>query len=155
MKILVVEDEFSKKENIINLLNEYFEGNIEIHTAMSVRSAKNILKMDIGLDCIILDMSLPTYDIGKEEFGGRPRGFGGKDVIRQVIRQKQNIPILVLTAYEAFSVDSEDDEKDISLDELTEQLDKYTHTLILQVVKYNTLMDDWKNKVIEFLEKLK
>lgn len=37
-----------------------------------------------------------------EEFGGRPRGFGGKDVIRQVIRQKQNIPILVLTAYEAF-----------------------------------------------------
>lgn len=155
MKILVVEDESSKKENIINLLSEYFEGNVEVHTAMSVRSAKNILKENTGFDCIILDMSLPTYDIGKDEFGGRPRGFGGKDVIRQVIRQKQNIPILVLTAYEAFSVDSEDDEKDISLDELTEQLDKYSHTLILQVVKYNTLMDDWKNKVIEFLEELR
>lgn len=154
MKILVVEDEFSKKENIIGLLNEYFNGNVDIHTAMSVRSAKNILKVDSDFDCIILDMSLPTYDIGKEEFGGRPRGFGGKDVIRLVVRQKQNIPILVLTAYEAFSVDSEDDDTDISLDELKEQLDKYTETITIKVVKYNTLMDDWKNKVIEFLGNL-
>lgn len=154
MKILVVEDEFSKKENIINLLNEYFNGDVTIFTAMSVRSAKNILKTESCFDCIILDMSLPTYDIGKDEFGGRPRGFGGKDVIRQVVRDKKDTPILVLTAYEAFSIDSEDDEKDISLDELKEQLDKYTKISRLEVVKYNTLMDDWKNKVIEFLEKL-
>lgn len=155
MKVLIVEDELSKKENIISLLVENFN-NIELVTAMSVRSAKAELKKNLQFDCIILDMSLPTFDIGKEEFGGRPQGFGGKEVIRQVIRDKKNIPILVVTAYEAFSNPNHNDEnnKDITLDELKLQLDAYSSSLKIEVIKYNTLMDDWKAKVISFMEEL-
>ncbi|WP_151820205.1 response regulator [Acinetobacter soli] len=155
MKVLIVEDELSKKENIINLLCEKFN-DIQLVTAMSVRSAKAELKKDLEFDCIILDMSLPTFDIGKEEFGGRPQGFGGKEVIRQVIREKKNIPILVVTAYEAFSNPNSTDEnnKDITLDELTLQLETYSSSLKIEVIKYNTLMDDWKAKVLSFMEEI-
>ena len=155
MKVLIVEDELSKKENIISLLVENFN-DVEIFTAMSVRSAKAELKKNLDFDCLILDMSLPTFDIGKDEFGGRPQGFGGKEVIRQILRERKNIPILVVTAYEAFSNPNFMDEntKDITLDELKLQLEAYSANLRIKVIKYNTLMDDWKAKVLEFMEEI-
>ncbi|WP_296211417.1 response regulator [Psychrobacter sp. UBA3480] len=152
MRILVVEDELSKKENIISLVNENFPKSTLLE-AHSVKSAKILLKNKEGFDCIILDMSLPTFDIGRNEFGGRPQGFGGKEVIRQLFRDNRCIPIVVVTAYDFFS-NLEASDESMSLDELKKQLNKYSSKLTISVIKYSGLIDDWKEKLIEFLQEV-
>lgn len=152
MKILIVEDELSKKENIISLVKENFPKSTLLE-AHSVKSAKTLLKSKEGFDCIILDMSLPTFDIGRNEFGGRPQGFGGKEVIRQLFRDNRCIPIVVVTAYDFFS-NLEGSEESMSLDELKKQLNNYSSKLTISVIKYSGLIDDWKEKLIEFLQEV-
>lgn len=155
MKILVVEDELSKKENIISLIEKNFAESV-ISESHSVKSAKILLKSKEHFDCIILDMSLPTFDISRNEFGGRPQGFGGKEVIRQLFRDGRCIPIVVVTAYDFFSNPEGSDENvpDISLDELTKQLNDYSSKLNISVIKYSGLIDDWKEKLIAFLQEV-
>ncbi|WP_201627529.1 response regulator [Psychrobacter immobilis] len=152
MRILIVEDELSKKENIISLVKENFPKSTLLE-AHSVKSAKILLKSKEGFDCIILDMSLPTFDIGRNEFGGRPQGFGGKEVIRQLFRDNRCIPIVVVTAYDFFS-NLEGSEESMSLDELKKQLNNYSSKLTISVIKYSGLIDDWKEKLIEFLQEV-
>lgn len=152
MRVLVVEDELSKKEDIISLVNENFPKSTLLE-AHSVKSAKILLKSKEDFDCIILDMSLPTFDIGRNEFGGRPQGFGGKEVIRQLFRDNRCIPIVVVTAYDFFSNLEESDES-MSLDELKKQLNNYSSKLTISVIKYSGLIDDWKEKLIEFLQEV-
>lgn len=152
MRILIVEDELSKKENIISLVNESFPKSTLLE-AHSVKSAKILLKSKEGFDCIILDMSLPTFDIGRNEFGGRPQGFGGKEVIRQLFRDNRCIPIVVVTAYDFFS-NLEGSDESMSLDELKKQLNNYSSKLTISVIKYSGLIDDWKEKLIEFLQEV-
>lgn len=155
MRILVVEDELSKKENIISLVEEHFPKSILLE-AHSVKSAKILLKSEEDFDCIILDMSLPTFDIGRNEFGGRPQGFGGKEVIRQLFRDNRCIPIVVVTAYDFFSnlEGSDESVSGMSLDELKKQLNNYSSKLTISVIKYSGLIDDWKEKLIEFLQEV-
>ncbi|WP_352339513.1 response regulator [Psychrobacter sp. 16-MNA-CIBAN-0192] len=155
MRVLVVEDELSKKENIISLIEENFSESV-ISEAHSVKSAKNLLKSKEYFDCIILDMSLPTFDISRNEFGGRPQGFGGKEVIRQIFRDGRCIPIVVVTAYDFFSNldDSNESVSDISLSELTKQLNDYSSKLDISVIKYSGLIDDWKERLIVFLQEV-
>lgn len=152
MRILIVEDELSKKENIISLVEENFPKSILLE-AHSVKSAKILLKSKEAFDCIILDMSLPTFDIGRNEFGGRPQGFGGKEVIRQLFRDNRCIPIIVVTAYDFFS-NLEGSDESMSLDELKKQLNNYSSKLTISVIKYSGLIDDWKEKLIEFLQEV-
>ncbi|KAA0939840.1 response regulator [Psychrobacter sp. ANT_H59] len=155
MRILIVEDELSKKENILKSIYGKFN-NLTVSEASSVRSAKQILKSKQEFDCIILDMSLPTFDIKKDEFGGRPQGFGGKEIIRQMIRERIVIPIVVVTAYEVFHAKNSFDDtiQDITLDELKDQLISYSNLIKIEVIKYDALIDDWKNQLMEFLEKI-
>lgn len=155
MRILVVEDELSKKENIISLIEDNFPKSILLE-AQSVKSAKILLKKSEYFDCIILDMSLPTFDIGRDEFGGRPQGFGGKEVIRQLFRDNKNIPIVVVTAYDFFSNLEESDESmsGMSLDELKEQLNDFSSKLTISVIKYSGLIDDWKEELLKFLKEV-
>ena len=152
MRILIVEDELSKKENIISLVEENFPKSILLE-AHSVKSAKILLKSKEAFDCIILDMSLPTFDIGRNEFGGRPQGVGGKEVIRQLFRDNRCIPIIVVTAYDFFS-NLEGSDESMSLDELKKQLNNYSSKLTISVIKYSGLIDDWKEKLIEFLQEV-
>lgn len=152
MRILIVEDELSKKENIIRLVEDNFPKSTLLE-AHSVKSAKILLKSKENFDCIILDMSLPTFDIGRNEFGGRPQGFGGKEVIRQLFRDNKFIPIVVVTAYDFFS-NIEGSEESMSLDELKNQLNNYSSSLTISVIKYSGLIDDWKEKLIDFLREV-
>ena len=101
MNILLVEDEDPKRANIIRALNKIRPAS-DIIEARSVNSAITQLRSTVP-DLILLDMSLPTFDIGPGEPGGRPQGFGGIEVLRYIDRFKLRVPVIVITAYEAFA----------------------------------------------------
>lgn len=150
MRLLLVEDEGPKGEKISSCLFDRFEG-IDIHLVKSVRSA--LKKLDqIPYDLVVLDMSLPTFDIGEDEHGGRPQGFGGVEVMRDMINYEIITPVIVVTAYEYFSADSDEElahGKEATLVELRDELRDEFPEIFVDLIKYDTFTDEWQSQLID------
>lgn len=141
MKILLVEDEGPKRENVKAVLEQL--GLIDfVEEAHSVGSAIKALRK-IKFDLVILDMSLPTFDIIPGESGGRPQGFGGVEVLRYMDRFKANVPTIVVTAYPAFS----QGDKEIDLTSLSESLKRDHPNTFVALVFYNSMFSTWKEEL--------
>lgn len=100
MNIILVEDDQFK----LNKIHTFLSGEVpdaKIHVAKSVNLAKRMLvKSDFSL--AVFDMSLPTFNVGNEEAGGRPQVFGGKEMFRFLKRKEIVIPTIVVTQFERF-----------------------------------------------------
>ena len=138
LKILVVEDEAPKREHICSFLQARWPI-VDIQTAKSVRAGiQAILQGDI--DLLILDMSLPTFEVSANESGGRPQNFGGAEIMRYMDLYDIEIPVIVVTAYEAFS------KAGLAIDHesLNEQLSRDHPRFYKGLIYYNSLFAEWK-----------
>lgn len=100
MNLLIVEDEEPKREAILAAVSSRFVWS-SVATAHSVRSAIQRIR-ECCPDLLLLDMSLPTFDISPGEPGGRPQGEGGIEVLRFLDMSEINISTIVVTGYDAF-----------------------------------------------------
>lgn len=137
MKILLVEDEDPKRKNILIALKRVVE-NPSVTEARSVTSALKELR-STRYDLILLDMSLPSFDIGPGEGGGRPQGFGGTELLRSMDRLKLSIPAIVITAYDQFSSGG----ASISLEALSKTLLETHPGIFKGLVFYNSVVASW------------
>src|SRR5580658_10215255 len=103
-KILLVEDEDPKRRHIAEFLRSR-GGSWELKQAKSVNSAIEAIEKELP-DLLLLDMSLPTFDVGDDEPGGRPQGFGGVEVVRTMMMSEVRCPTIVITGYEAFPAET-------------------------------------------------
>ena len=137
-KVLIVEDEDPKRANIVSALDE-LDIPYDLIEARSVLSAINSLRTTTP-ELILLDMSLPTFDIAPREAGGRPQGFGGVEVLRYIERFGLSVPVIVVTAYEAFSQGG----KQIGLNDLGEQLLRSHGAVFSGLIYYNSVYEKWR-----------
>lgn len=137
MRVLVVEDEDPKRANILAALRRFRPDSTPVE-ARSVSSAIQHLRGSTP-DLILLDMSLPTFDVGPGESGGRPQGFGGVEVLRYIDRFGIRVPVIVITAYEAFAKDG----RQINLTALEDQLKKAHGEMFIGIVYYNSVYETW------------
>lgn len=146
MHILLVEDEAPKRENVRGVLQsmDLLQFVSEAH---SVGSAIKQLRQQ-SFDLVILDMSLPTFDIAPGESGGRPQGFGGVEVLRYMDRFKATVPTIVVTAYPAFS----QGDKEIDLTSLSETLKRDHPSTFTHLVFYNSMFSTWKEELITHIQ---
>jgi CheY-like chemotaxis protein len=140
--VLIVEDEAPKRERLLQFLSTQ-RVDVKMRTARSVRSAIEEIQKEPP-QLLLLDMSLPTFDIGPEEPGGRPQGFGGVEVMRYVDLFEIKIPIIVVTAYEAFSRDGG---IAVNHEDLDRQLRSEHPDTYRGLVYYNSLFSDWKTQL--------
>lgn len=140
--ILLVEDETPKLTHIKKFLKDTIS-NVEVITARSVTSAFDVIEDEVP-DLILLDMNLPTFDVGNGESGGRPQGFGGIEVLRRLEMSGVQIETLVLTGYEAFP---DETGKIIDLQTLRENLFDEFPTTVSEVIHFNSGLDEWKKKL--------
>lgn len=99
-RILIIEDSKDKYEKIRNYILTILP-NIEIVLRMSYNSGVLEIKRN-NYDLLLLDMTLPTFDIAEFESGGEPRSFGGIDIIKQIKRYKKELKTIVITQFEHF-----------------------------------------------------
>jgi CheY-like chemotaxis protein len=137
MNVLLVEDEDPKLAGVIHFLEE-FHPEIHVAVARSVKSGLESLKTTLP-HLLLLDMSLPTFDITAIEPGGRPQGFGGIEVIRYLDSIDTTVPTIVVSGYEAFAKDG----KNIELKALASELMRDYPTIIRGVVYFNPLDGEW------------
>lgn len=147
MRFLIADDETPKLMNVDAFVSSCYPGCTIEHTR-SVRTTISALRND-QFDLVLLDMSLPTFDIAPGEPGGRPQGFGGIEVLRQMDFRKIFVPVIVVTQYEAFS----DKERHIDLSALDAQLFEEHENNFMGCIYYGALNDAWQKKLQDLMLK--
>lgn len=147
-EILLVEDDDPKRKNIEGFLYEIMP-ELSLSVSRSVRSAISSLQQKVP-DLAILDMSLPTFDIGPQETGGRPQGFGGIELLRIMELEDIYCPALIITGYEAFAKAG----GQVALDSVAQELLAEHPQNLKGVVHYNSSYGDWKERLLKTLTEL-
>ncbi|WP_459477360.1 response regulator [Clostridium saccharoperbutylacetonicum] len=138
MKILIIEDDDNKSEQISQYINNRNDCELVIKKSY-LSGIKEIFNGNH--DLILLDMSMPTYDITPTEPGGRFRLFGGEDILREMKRKKIDGKAIVITQYDSFG------DGEITLEELDERLYKQFPLIYLGLVYYNASISNWSDNL--------
>lgn len=146
MRILIVDDDDNKVAQVEGHVREICVED-EIQVRRSFQSGlKEIL---LGhADLILLDMTMPTYDVTEREPGGRERRYAGREILRQMSRRGKHVPTVVITQYEQF----EENGKEITLAELSATLRREFPHAYVATVYYQASGNDWMRELGHFIE---
>ena len=116
MKILLIDDEHDKREKIRSQVELILGSRAIITERESLRGGlKAILTMN-DLDLILLDMSMPSFDLTDQFSSEDPESFAGIEIMSQMKLRDVNFPVLVVTQYKSFEKGS------VSLEDLIEKM---------------------------------
>ncbi len=144
MRILIVEDNNNKLRQIRNALEGKYK-NCEIVEAHAFNSGvKRVFENNWNL--VILDMSLPTYDITHTESGGAKKPVAGKNIMKRMLNRNIVSPVIVITQFETF------DDNKISLDTLNKEFEESFDAIWKGTIYYGN--DEWETEFEQLLEQL-
>ena len=150
--LLVVEDDEPKQRSIIGFLSEIVRKDVAIVSAESLTSAIAVLSSQ-NVVFIVVDMSIPTFDLVKDRRGGgQPQGFGGADILRFIHSETETTKSVVLTQYEEFVLRRGEKRKDPR--GLEEALQSELDERFLGVIHYAGQHGSWRQSLREILERL-
>jgi len=147
MKILLVEDDQNKRDRISALVASTLP-HATLISALSYRSAVDKIVSETW-DFLLLDMTLPTYDVTEHEDGFQTEAFAGINVLREMKRRQIHIPTVVVTQFETLG---EGVEKQ-SLSELRKYLETQYPETYLGTIFYAPGESSWMPKLTEYLSK--
>lgn len=152
MRILIIEDDDYKVEHLEEYLREIYV-DIQIDKAFSVKGAKKLISNFVG-DAVLLDMTLPTYDISKESSGGRPQGFGGIEVLRFMEMIESETPVIIVTQFQSFEIKDNNKEVTRDISYLKELLEEEDFVNFKGIVQFSSSTEKWKDDLKEFLDNI-
>jgi CheY-like chemotaxis protein len=106
MDVLLVEDDEFKASDVAKVLAETVP-DANLQRAMSVTTALKAINRS-AYSLIVLDMSLPTFDLSGPGGGGSPQGQGGLEVLRLARRLGNPSPFVIMTQYPDIEIDRRD-----------------------------------------------
>lgn len=143
MRILVVEDDEEKRRQITEFLNLIVK-NVELVEARSLQSGLRALGRP-DLQLVVLDMTMPTYDITSEEDGGRPQAYAGRDLLRHMRRRGIGTPAVVLTQFDRFGEGPDL----LTLEQLDSELKAEHGAAYCGAIHYSVTFEGWKTSLSE------
>lgn len=147
MRILLVEDDVDKRDRIRNHLSTQCAEPLEFVVAESLHSGLKRLTDKSGYDLIVLDMSMPNYDVSMDEpSGGTPESFAGRSFLSQMKLRGICIPVVVLTQYDSFA------DGTVSLEDLDEEFKSKFDVFYLGSVYYHAATEMWKADLDKLLQ---
>ena len=147
MKILFIEDEIVKQNDILKYLNEELPQN-EVEVAHSLMGGMLALGK-CEFEMVLLDMSLPLYDLNGEDEGiNEFEAFGGIEILDEIERKELFVEVLVITAFDVI----EDDTKKIHLAQLDQQMKKNYSNIYLGCIHYDQSSLEWKSELKKYVK---
>jgi DNA-binding LytR/AlgR family response regulator len=147
MKILLIEDNQNKVNQLRTFINLEFP-DVELIIKGSYHSGLKEIILNDSYKLILLDISMPTYDIKPGESGGDPIPLAGKLILKEMYLRDIETKVVVVTMYENF-VDG------TRLDELNEQFKQEFTTNYSGFVYFSPADSNWKeilkSKIVELL----
>jgi CheY-like chemotaxis protein len=105
VNVLLVEDDEFKAADIEKVLSEALPV-ADVQRAMSVTSALRAMTGN-RYALVVLDMSLPTFELSGPGGGGSPQGQGGLEVLRLARRLENSSPFVIVTQYPDIDLDGQ------------------------------------------------
>ena len=149
MEILYVEDEQNKARQVIQVIKENIPS-----VNILLRNSYNAALMEIGrenLDLILLDMSLPLYDVSEAmeyEEDNDFETFAGIDLLEELVRIDSKKKVIIITA---FDVLGEDDNR-INLMQLDEKMKKEYCDNYRGIIYYSSSSLEWCHKLVKLIK---
>jgi CheY-like chemotaxis protein len=146
VKILIVEDDDSKREALTSFLATLFR-DPEFVAAQSYQSAlREVRREDLSL--VVLDVALPTVDVSTIDDGGRPQPFGGRDVLAKMRARNSSVATVVVTQFDRFA----DGPSALTIEQLMAQFRKHYSPPYIGAVLYDGSSSKWKSDLRGLLE---
>jgi CheY-like chemotaxis protein len=146
MRVLLVEDDENKRSQVSAFVRETAP-HIQLEIARSLQSGLAIVRASPAPDLILLDMTLPTYDVGPDEPGGQIHPLGGRQFLAQMDRFDINVPVVVVTQFETF----DEDRDAMTLRDLDVELRKRFANVYKGTVYYHAAIADWKELLLRYI----
>ena len=140
MKILIADDDINKRERIKSFIITKFNDKFEISERHSYQSSLKCIQHEL-FDLVILDMTMPTYDISIEENGGRIKVFAGKEIMSKMIRRDLIMPVVVMTQFETFGED------EVTFSALEKELKISYGEIFEEIIYYHNGLIGWQEKL--------
>lgn len=145
MRILIIEDDQHKLRQLADFVKKEFPGS-ELSEKRSYQSGlKEALRN--SHDLLVIDMSLPTYEIGGDEFGGRTRAFAGREILSALKRAGVRTCAIVCTQFESFG----EGRATMTLDELRKDIERNFSDSYIATVYYQPAETGWQEDLREAL----
>lgn len=140
MRVLIIEDDANKMRALVDFLQDYSISDVISRT--SFHSGVQAL-LEKQFDLVLLDMTMPIYDITVSDTGGRPLPLAGRDILFTIGRKKIKTKAIVVTQYESF--------EGTSLSQLDRDLRDSFPDQYCGCVYYNTTQNLWKAQLNSLL----
>lgn len=146
MKILLVEDETHKRDEMQQCVNEVYGFYAEIVDGVSSAVLKVI---EYDFDLIILDMALPTFgESSDDKKKGHDQAQGGIEVLRALKHAKKSAKIIIVTQYPDFYIGS----TKVKLKDSPDVISRRYNQNVIGSVLYNYKSKNTLRRVISILE---
>lgn len=145
MHVMLVEDDEFKASDISRVVSDVLSSSV-ISRAASVNSALKAIT-EAPPTLMLLDMSLPTFDLTAPGGGGSPQSQGGLEVLRLSKRLKHDTNFIIITQYPGIEIDG----VEIALSDASQILSKKFSIRVLVCVGYDFESDDWRTTLTSSL----
>ena len=144
MNVLLVEDDEFKAADIAKVLTDSLP-HAKVQRATSVTSAlRSMTNQNYSL--VVLDMSLPTFELSGPGGGGSPQGQGGLEVLRLARRLENSSPFVIVTQYPDIDLDG----RDVPLPAASKALQRFGVD-VRKCILYEFDGDSWRAELRECL----
>jgi hypothetical protein len=145
-KILIIEDDKIKIERLVDYFTNY-----NITHKESFQGGMSELKANFSnYDFLILDMTIPLWEKGKNDLGGNYEQFGGEKILREMKRRKLFLPTILFTMFDVFPTK----EGNINFEEINKIFKEDFSEFYIGAVFYNANEDNWKNEISNLITEI-
>lgn len=141
MKLLIIEDNDLKYGLVEDCLLQ-----AECHTQLtrsgSYQSGVETLLKE-AFDFVILDMTLPVFDMKHTVVGTDVLTFGGELILREVQRKKISARFIILSQYDTFVQDT----REVTFGELRSDLLRKYPSLVIECLRLDSSSVGWKTEL--------
>lgn len=147
MKILFIEDHPHKRGQVMNFITETFPTAEVIIKGSYNSGLKELIKNSAVYDFLLLDISMPNYDISPEESGGDFLPFAGKLILKEMYLREIETKAIVVTMHGSF-------EGGTKLAELDNELKRDFNENYAGYVYFSPISTEWKSQLENLIKKM-
>lgn len=143
MRVLIIEDTEAK----MKVIEECVRGNgeeWEFTEAMSYSAGIQKIYAG-GWNLILMDMSLPTYNISRTESGGTKKPVAGKELMARMLSRKIFIPVIIITQFDTFGDNQ-------SLESLNKEFEEEYTQIWRGTISYDK--PGWQEQLLKLIEEI-
>lgn len=147
MKIIFIEDHPLKQAQINKFIEEKFSNTEVVNKNSYISGLKELIHNYELYDLLLLDISMPNYDISSEDSGGDWMPLAGKKILKEMFLRDIPTQAIVVTMHGSFDDGTKITELDSNLkQEFPENYRGYVY--------YSQISEEWKDKLEQLLNGL-